>query len=259
MAHNPTDPPSARGVAVARRGVRLGYQLCLPQFEGPLDVLLAMIERHELEVTAISLATVADQYLAHVAALPATDPTLLADFVALGARLVLIKSRALLPQPPALDGDDDAVDDAAALAEQLTAYRQARATAVGLAARLAEGQTAYDRPPAAWPTPVAPPPLAPVTLDDLVRVVRRRLLALPAAPLPVGRAPVMTVADMVARIERTLAPDGQTSLSVLLDRAASRSEVVVTFMGLLELIRRQRVAVEQTHLFGDIVVRAVAA
>lgn len=258
MAHNPTDSLSARGVAVARRGVRLGYQLCLPQFEGPLDVLLAMIERHELEVTAISLATVADQYLAHVAALPATDPALLADFVALGARLVLIKSRALLPQPPTLDGDDDAVDDAAALAEQLTAYRQARATAVGLAARLAEGQTAYDRPPAAWSTPGAPP-LAPVTLDDLVRAVRRRLLALPAAPLPAGRAPVMTVADMVARIERTLAPAGQTSLSVLLDRVTSRSEAVVTFMGLLELIRRQRVAVEQTRLFGDIVVRAVAA
>ena len=82
-----------------QNGARLACQLRLPLFEGPLDVLLALIVRQELEITAISLADVTDQYLAHVAALPTTNPVALAEFVELGARLVFIKSRALLPRP----------------------------------------------------------------------------------------------------------------------------------------------------------------
>lgn len=246
----------ARMVAVAGRDGRLAYQLRLPQFEGPLDLLLNLIERRELEVTAISLAAVADQFLAHVAGLAADDAGVLAEFVAVAARLVLIKSRALLPRPPQPAEDDEAEgDEAEALARQLVAYRQARATALALAERQLAGMRAYSRPPAPLP-PRAAPPLAPVSLDDLVRAVRRRLLALPAEPAPAHLPPVVSLADTIAAIEARLARDGRTCLTALLAEARSRVEAIVIFIGLLELIRRRRIVAAQAVLFGEITIMA---
>lgn len=240
------------GVAVTGREEEPAYQLRLPQFEGPLDVLLHLIERRELEVTAISVAAVADQFLAHVAALEQTSPATLADFVSVAARLVLIKSRALLPQPPRAGEEVEAVDDAALLAQQLAEYRQARATALALAERQRAGLRAYERPAAPRPAHAEPPPLAPVSLADLTRAVRRRLLELPAevVPLPAPRA--VSLPEMVARVETVLAAEGRTCLSTLLWEATSRPEVIVTFIALLELIRRRRIVVSQRILFGEI-------
>jgi segregation and condensation protein A len=247
---------AVRAVAVTGRDGRLAYQLRLPQFEGPLDLLLNLIERRELEVTAISLAAVADQFLAHVADLAADDAGVLAEFVAVAARLVLIKSRALLPRPPQPAEDEAESDDAEALAQQLVAYRAARATALALAERQLAGVRAYSRPPAPLPARAAPPPLAPVSLADLVRAVRRRLLALPAEPAPAALAPVVSLADTIAAIEAILARDGQTCLTALLERARSRAEAIVTFIGLLELIRRRRIVAAQAVLFGEILIVA---
>ncbi len=80
---------------------RIDYTFQLPAFEGPLDLLLKLIEREELDITEIALAQVADQYLAHIRALEAPDPNALSAFLVMAARLLLIKSRALLPRPPA--------------------------------------------------------------------------------------------------------------------------------------------------------------
>jgi segregation and condensation protein A len=240
---------------ISTRDGRDAYQLRLPQFEGPLEVLLLLIEKRELEVTAISLAAVADQFLAHVAALATADADLLAEFVAVAARLVLIKSRALLPRPPAAEAGADEVDDAEALARQLAAYRAARATALALAERHLAGQRAYARPPLPPPVGRAPSPLAPVSLDDLTRAVRRRLLSLPAESAPAALAPVVSLAEKVAHIEALLERDGRSSLTALLDLATGRIEVIVTFIGLLELIRRQRIVARQAILFGEIEIR----
>jgi segregation and condensation protein A len=246
----------AAGEATAMREGRGACQLRLPQFEGPLEVLLLLIEKRELEVTAISLATVADQFLAHVATLATADADLLAEFVALAARLVLIKSRALLPRPPQLAENADDVDDAEALARQLAAYRAARAAALALAERHQAGQRAYARPPQPPPARAEPLPLAPVSLDDLARAVRRRLLSLPAEPEPAALPPVVSLADKIAQIEAILERAGRTSLTALLDLAAGRAEAIVTFIGLLELVRRRRIVAEQAILFGEIEIRA---
>jgi segregation and condensation protein A len=243
---------AGEAMAIATRDGQGAYQLRLPQFEGPLEVLLLLIEKRELEVTAISLAAVADQFLAHVAALETADADLLAEFVAVAARLVLIKSRALLPRPPAAEAGADEVDDAEALARQLAAYREARATALALAERHAAGQRAYARPPQPAPARREPPPLAPVSLDDLTRAVRRRLLSLPAEPASASLPPVVSLAEKVAHIEALLERDGRSSLTALLDLATGRDEVIVTFIGLLELIRRRRIVARQAILFGDI-------
>src|SRR5919199_3791205 len=95
-------------------------------FEGPLELLLTLIEQRRLPITQVSLAAVADQYLAQVHALPQVDPDLLADFLAIAGRLLLLKSRALLLS----DEPDPVVEETAAeLAERLATYRVFRAAA----------------------------------------------------------------------------------------------------------------------------------
>jgi segregation and condensation protein A len=244
------------GLTVSGRGERPTYQLRLPQFEGPLDVLLRLIERRELEITAISLAAVADQFLTHAGRMTEADPDTLADFVAVGARLVLIKSQALLPRPPCpANAEDDEVDDAEALARQLTEYQQARATALALAERQTTGLRAYAR---SAPRPRGRPelpPLAPLGLADLTRAVRRRLLELPTEPTPLPSPRTVSLTDMLAEIEAVLARDGGVTLGALLARATSRLAAIVTFLSLLELLRRRRIIVRQHMLFGEIEVQ----
>ena len=83
-----------------------GYRVELPVFNGPLDLLLHLIEREELDITAVSLVQVTGQYLEQVRQLGDEQLEGLIDFISIGARLLLIKSRALLPRPPALPGDE---------------------------------------------------------------------------------------------------------------------------------------------------------
>ena len=100
------------------------YQLRLPAFEGPLDLLLRLIEKAELPIAEVSLIAVTDQFLAHVRALGGIEPEALADFTAIGARLVLLKSRSLLPRPPAQD-DEEEEDDLVARLREYQAAKQA--------------------------------------------------------------------------------------------------------------------------------------
>src|SRR5712692_6244026 len=116
-------PETPSGVADAQRG-ELGITLQIPTFEGPLDLLLHLIERNELDITEVSLLAVAEQYLEQLRRNEHINIAALADFVAMGARLLLLKSRALLPHDEAIaaeGGDDDGARD---LVEALKEYRR---------------------------------------------------------------------------------------------------------------------------------------
>jgi len=120
------------------------YTVRLPAFEGPLDLLLHLIERRELDITAISLGTVTDQYLEYVELLEEVEPSTLADFLTVAAQLMLIKSRLLLPQPEPEDVPEEE-DPAEALARRLEEYRQFKQVAAGLRDRETKGLRAYKR------------------------------------------------------------------------------------------------------------------
>ena len=107
-----------------------GYQLRLPSFEGPLDVLLRLIERHQLAIADVSLVAVTDQFLAYLDELEAAPAATVAEFAAMGARLVLIKSRSLLPRPAVADEGEPEE-----LVRQLIEYRSVQAAALGCSAR----------------------------------------------------------------------------------------------------------------------------
>jgi segregation and condensation protein A len=235
----------------------LDYTFQLPAFEGPLDLLLKLIEREELDITEIALAQVADQYLAHVRAMEQPDPSALSSFLVLAARLLLIKSRVLLPRPPAAPGPDDPPDEVAELARQLREYQRYKQAAALLRAWEEVGRRSYMR--------VAPPvvPAQPrdskldVTLSDMLAAVQRRMqLLLPLEPpeVPLPAPKVVTVPEMAERIRERLALSGWISFDDLLSLAAHRLEVIVALWAVLELLKRRAIVVDQADVFGPIMI-----
>lgn len=231
------------------------HSVRLPDFEGPLDLLLQLIEREELDITAISLAQVTDQYLAVIGEMDRLGLGDLTSFLVIAAKLVLIKSRALLPRPPSdrpVPGDDVATE----LIHQLEEYRRFKYIAQELAGRAEAGQQAYVR--VATPRPSEPSfDLTGVTLEALLAAAQEALHALPAAPVnSVIAAVTITVADQTARIQDRLAQKGRVSFQEMLSEAATRLEVIVTLMALLELLKQDRITVRQEGLFGPILIEA---
>src|SRR5207253_591886 len=152
---------------------RLDYTIQLPVFEGPLDLLLRLIEREELDITSIALAQVADEYLAQVRAMEAPEPEALSAFLVIAAKLLLIKSRALLPRPAPARGSDEAPDEGVELARQLREYQRYKQAAVLLRAWEDQGRRSYARvgaPPAPLPPRVEK---LDVTLGEMIAAVQR--------------------------------------------------------------------------------------
>jgi segregation and condensation protein A len=236
------------------------YEVKLAVFEGPLDLLLHLIEREELDITKVSLAQVTDQYLEYISLLEEPSAEALAEFLVIAAKLLLIKSEMLLPRPPRAFGEEEEEDVGDELARQLMEYKKFKEVALELKQREEMGLRAYVRiAPPKLERPLAqdrPLELGDISLTDLVEAVRRALDVRP--PLPsVSRmvTPLtITVADKMAFIKEKLSRHQQVSFSRLLSQAASRLEIIVTFLAVLELIKVREVIVQQERPFGEIVI-----
>ena len=228
------------------------YTIHLPIFEGPLDLLLRLIEQRTLDITAIALAEVADQYLAQVRAMEQRDPAQISEFLLLAAKLLLIKSRALLPRPvPAPPPEEDVGEQ---LARQLREYQAFKRLAEELRTTESAGQRSYGRG-AAPDLPILPTPPLEHGVADLIAAVNRRLqLALPlaeeTATLPRPRE--LTVSEVALRIVDLLQTQAFVHFEDLLGLAVTRAELVVTLWATLELWKRQAIEVEQAALFAAI-------
>lgn len=239
------------------------YRVKLDIFQGPLDLLLKLIQRQELDITLVSLAVVTDQYLAYLAEMqtqtqPERSPARLADFLHIAGRLLVIKSRTLLPQPDS--GEDKPEDDAEEdLVLQLRDYQRYKETAARLRVIEEGGQRSYPR---AAPAPYVEARLAPgeVSVAELVATFRKLLASHPEAqPVDGVVAPlVVHLDDCIERIVDLLSRSRRIRFGALMRTGHSRLEVIVTFLALLELIKQQRVRAVQEHLFGEIVVEARA-
>ena len=230
------------------------YEIQLPVFSGPLDLLLHLIERDELDITAVSLVAVTDQYLEQVRHLTGERLEQLMDFLSIGARLLLIKSQALLPQAPSGPETEEEEDPAEALARQLRLYRRFKAAAGSLAQREQSGLRTYLR--------VAPPPALEQSLDltgiDLTTLISALQSALERADLKedsvsvVVRQRSVTIEDQIKLLRRKVVVHGQVAFNDLLSQRATWSEVSVTLLAVLELIKRHEVNAVQSELFGPI-------
>lgn len=231
------------------------FTLALPVFEGPLQLLLHLIESRQLDVLTVPLADVADAYVEHLDRHP-VDAANLSEFVSVAAHLILLKSRRMLPTeplPPALDGADE--PDEEELRRRLLEYRALRDAAVALGERDGIAPVMRREPREADLPEVASAPM-PVT-----RLVGA-LEALAAVPEPVPPPPEVvarevTIGQQIEVLRRALSGSGRVVLQAILAGCRSRTETTVTFLATLELVRRRQVRAEQSDLFGPIVIEAL--
>jgi segregation and condensation protein A len=234
------------------------YQVATELYEGPLDLLLSLIERAELDITRLALAQVTDQYLAHLEHLPTKDPAEVSSFLVIAARLVQIKSAVLLPRPPSSEPLDDEMDAGEALARQLIIYKRFKELSAHIGERHDKNLRTYYR--LAAPRPQFEPrfDVGDLTVEDL-RQAARTIFSI-ARPMPelstVVNIPRVTIREKITVIMEKLQRDQVASFRSIL-KARNRPEVVVSFLAMLELVKRHLVEAQQDQLFGDIFLKSL--
>ncbi len=235
------------------------YAVDLAVYQGPLDLLLRLIEREELDITEVSLLAVTDQYLRAIEVLEEIEPGALADFLVIASRLIYLKSRSLLPKPQPPDEDEGEEDPGDALVRQLLEYRSFKQVASALHEREEAGIRAFLR--------LAPLPemerkldLGDLAMDHLFKAVQRALQRIPPEPiLPTVRTYAVTVAEQIEKVRDAMRVSlsgnrsGPVRFSTLLSHSQTRMEVIVTFLAVLELIKRRELDVQQETTFGEII------
>jgi segregation and condensation protein A len=227
------------------------YRVELPEFHGPLDLLLYLVKKNEVDVRDIPIARVAGQFQEYLSVLQVADVELAGDFLVMAATLMEIKSKMLLPQAPEAEAEE--ADPRRELVRQLVEYKKFKEAAARLEGRAAEQQRRLPRQPAAAPAgPAGPPPVQAVELWDLVSAFGRLLSetqALEPKQVVVDETPQHVYRDLV---RTSLAAAARVRFRDLFTPPYHRARLVGLFLAVLELIRRGEAVLEQDGLFGDI-------
>ena len=235
------------------------FEVHIPVFEGPLALLLHLIEKNELDITKIALAQVTDEFMIYVETMrDQMDIAVVADFLSVAARLILIKSRALLPKPPEsakIQTDEQDIGDE--LIRQLRAYRQYKQAAAWLLERDQQDLRSYIH--------IGPPPrpqsihidMSSVTLE-MICMTAQALLYPVEGPRPEEaiQRPRISIAQQINVIRQNLMRLARVTFKHLLSRKPTRVEAAVTLQAILELIKQRTVQAQQQELFGDITIEA---
>lgn len=230
------------------------YQLRLPAFEGPLDVLLRLIEREQLPISDVSLLAVLDQFLEFVRSLESPAPEVVAEFAAVAGRLSVLKSRALLPRPATKVEEQDESD----LVRQLEEYRAVKVAAEHLAERQRAGNGGFARGESIGCPAPALPRLVPQPPVSITRAVTRWFTRLPAKPISIAPIRVVTLREMISRIFAALDRENGITFDDVRRSGSSRQETAVAFLAVLTLVRRQVISATQPGLFGPILLARTA-
>jgi len=227
------------------------YTIATPLYEGPLDLLLQLIEHSELDITKLSLALVTDQYLEYIRQLKDLAADEVSAFIVIAAKLLQIKSEALLPRPPIREPGEE--DPGEALAKQLIAYKRYREIAAILMQREESGLRTYLR--------LAPPPklegnvdLSGLSIEDIAAAAQEIYAGFNISDTLNSVVPPtrVTIREKILLITDMLKKNPNLAFQSLVSKGQTRLEIVVTFLAMLELIKRHLVRVSQDGLFGDI-------
>jgi len=221
----------------------------LDKFSGPLDVLLNLIEEKQMSISELALSEVTEQFLDHLSKIKDKRPEDLADFLVVATRLIFIKSRELLPQL----GNEE--EDGPSLAEQLRLYQ----AFIGASKKLNQRWNGLQRSvfrvePPRRPTEFLPPKnFSTENLRLSLEKLIRRLKPLP--PLPQTQIDkTVSVKEKIEEIKKLLARVKNASLFGILKGSRSRTELIVSFLALLELVKQERILLKQGDNFGDILI-----
>ena len=231
------------------------YTIHTEVYEGPLDLLLDLILKAELDITRLSLAKVTDEYLSYLASMGQTSAVEVSGFLVVAAKLIQIKSEALLPRPPERSIGEE--DPAESLARQLRIYRAVKLAAQWLQSLEQRGLHTYIR--------LAPPPkieervdLTGIEINDLIELLKELYhFQEDAAPITtVVTIPRRTIKNKIHDLIQHLRVQQKLSYRQMLPGKYDRIDAIVLFLAVLELIKQQYVNAEQHGLFSDIQITA---
>ena len=232
---------------------RPGVTFKLPRFEGPLDLLLHLIKRDEMDIHDIPIANITEQYLKYIELMQLLDLDLAGDFLVMAATLMRIKAKMLLPLPKS-DDEEDEGDPREELVQRLLEYRLYKEASGTLKEQEAVRRSIFERGMVPTEDDAGPLPLAPATLFDLLEALNRVMARRPERTVYSVQTEVWDIEDKMSLIARTVAEEGQLLFSQIMFQASERMEIVVAFMALLELIKMGRVIVVQDENFADILI-----
>ncbi len=229
----------------------MAYEVHIASFEGPLDLLLQLVEAQKLEITEISLVQVTDPFLAHLREAEGTlSPQELADFLLVAAKLVYLKSKALLPTLT-----DTELEEGPDLASQLKMYQAFAKAAVTLGVLAKAATSSWNRArPSLIPLEKSFRPPSGLSLEMLAQSYRGLLRRLePLLRLPQAAVDrIISLEEKMAHLTHRLTQVKRVSFHAFLAESQSRLEVAVSFLALLELIKQRSLRVEQADLFAEI-------
>jgi len=229
------------------------YEIETELYSGPLDLLLDLIQKSELDITKIALAQVTDQFLVYVRENEQAGPDYISEFMVIGSKLVQIKSEAMLPRSPVREPEQEDLGEA--LARQLRIYREIKNTTSWLNTRLDQNLRCHVHVPKSYPVNVQLD-LSGIDVTDLIVALER--LASQESPLVEGSSiqiPKITLRKKVQEIVRILKDFGKANFSALIGEDTDRIHIIVVFLAILELVKQDMIDTDQPVLFGDIDLR----
>lgn len=231
----------------------MAYAVRLEQFEGPLELLLQLIEKEKLDITRVSLASVADQFLEYIAGQGDVPLSHLAQFLSVASRLLLLKSRALLPLLEFTEEEEQSIED---LEWQLREYRKFREISQKLGILFGQTQGAFVRDSFLGASVVFYPPetLSQDTLADAFRSVLGEIPLLEKLEQETIRE-VVSLEEKMLELRTTLSSRMEMSFRQMTADVEDKLEVIVAFLAILELVKQRFVHAEQSEAFRDIALK----
>ncbi|MBV9505063.1 MAG: segregation/condensation protein A [Acidobacteriia bacterium] len=242
--------------AIVYRNVSLPLNFRLERYEGPLDLLLDLIRKQEVDIADIPISTITAQYLEYMDCAREMDVELGAEFIYMAATLIYIKSKMLLPNDPALekmtDGEDDPRRD---LVNRLMEHERFKNAAEMLQQKRLIEENVWSNPQVKSYLPEEVDPGLAVSLFDLVKAFGEVLERVKNRPVYEVESADITVSDMIRTVRERLLeirPEEPLFILRILAEQRSRRAMIVLFLAVLELVRMQAVVVTQKEMFGEI-------
>jgi segregation and condensation protein A len=233
------------------------YKVKFEVFEGPLDLLLYLIKKEEVDIYEVNLTALATQFIEYIDTMRMLDLEIAGEFLVMAATLMYIKSRELLPieQQVQTEGEDEGEDPRWELIRQLVEYKKFKDAAAQLQTLEAQQENIFPRLPGKLEFESAAAPAKPdVSIFDLlnaVNAVLQRISQKEASSREIFEDK-WTVSEKIEHVMKTISVRSPLKFSELFAAATSRTEVVVTFLALLELIRLKQIVCSQPEAFGEI-------
>jgi segregation and condensation protein A len=238
-------------------GMMAEYKVKFEVFEGPLDLLLYLIKKQEVDIYEVNLTSLATQFIEYIETMRMLDLEIAGEFLVMAATLMYIKSRELLPvdQQAQIEDEEEGEDPRWELIRQLVEYKKFKDAAAQLQTLEAQQENIFPRTPGKLEfESAAAPPKPDVSIFDLinaVNVVLQRIAQKEASSREIFEDK-WTVSEKIEMVMKLIGERTQLKFSELFADATSRTEVVVTFLALLELIRLKQIVCAQPEAFGEI-------